>query len=251
MMRLLATAAAVLLLTAPAGSTNVFHNGDFEGGFDAIDDDLCPVSWTILETWWGTLDEGSVVTSAQDNGPTMPGSWSTSWHRWNSGPSGDWTGIEQVCNPMINVSQVEFLGLTLDVKVLYHDLGGSGQTADDWEYPVSIVVYFTDDGDRERYWQHGYYEWIDGATEPAPHGEIVAGGDGIVYSTQVPADTWVPQSFDLLAQMRTLAEPKAITKIRIGGAGWNFEGQVDNVGFFVRPTPVLGASFGAIKALYR
>ena len=236
---------------SPAGAITALQNGNFEGGFIPVNDDQCPTSWTMYETWWGAPDEGSIVTSQLDNGPSSPGQWSTLWHRFNSGPSGDWTAIEQRLDAVVHPSNVEFLGLSFDLKVLHHDLGGSGTTPDEWEYPFSVRVLFTDENDQPRYWQHGYYLHLNFGTGPAPQGTVVAGGQGIVFSTLVPQGVWISQSFNLLAQLRTIAEPKVINSIRFGGSGWVFEGQVDNVGLFSSPTSVESKSWGAVKALYR
>jgi len=251
MKRLCTTAIAAFLLALPVGTTATIQNGDFEGGFVPVNEDQCPTSWTMYETQWGGGGEGSVITSQLDNGPSMPGQWSTLWTRFNGGASGDWTAIEQRLDAIVHPGHAEYVGLTFDLKVLYHDLGGSGWTADDWEFPFSVMVKFTDENDQIRYWQHGYYYFIDDATGPAPQGTVVAGGQGIVYSTQVPQGVWISQSFNLLAQLRTLAEPMVIHEIRFGGSGWNFEGQVDNVGLFTGPTPIESRSFGAVKSLYR
>lgn len=206
---------------------NIVTNGDFEGGFtpDGTGDAI-PNSWTKFETSSG---ENSTLSQAGDNGPTMPGSFSLDWVRASGAGSGDYTSCEQVLN--YDVTDCQSLTLTIDVKAFSHDLGGSGWTPHEFEFPVNIQVYYTDTGGTSRFWHWGWYIWIDGATGPRPDHKPVA-GNGIVTGQQVPENQWVPNSFDLLAE---LTDPATITKIRVGGSGWLFEGRADNVNIFCVP----------------
>ena len=139
---------AISLIWAGANAqTNIVTNGDFEGGFTADADDQIPNGWTKLET--SEPPENSTIWWANDNGPTLAGSKSLDWVRWNGGMSGDWTACEQTLN--YNVTACATLTLAIDVKAFSHNLGGSGWTPEDWEYPVTIVVYYTDTQGIQRY----------------------------------------------------------------------------------------------------
>jgi hypothetical protein len=222
----LGVAAIGLIWSIAAAQVNILTNGDFEGGFTPDGTgDLIPNGWTKLET--SAPPEASTIGQANDNGPTLPGEWSLDWVRSTGSGSGDWTTCEQTLN--YDVTNCDPLTLTIDVKAFFHDLGGSGWTAEEWEYPVTIVVFYTDAGGTNRFWQWGWYLWIDGQTGPRPDHKAVTWGSGlqgIVTGQQIPASTWVPNSFNLLAE---LTNPATITKIRVGGSGWLFEGRADNV----------------------
>ncbi|MGB8657579.1 MAG: hypothetical protein WCE90_07305 [Candidatus Zixiibacteriota bacterium] len=201
--------------------TNIVTNGDFEGGFTPDGTgDLIPNGWTKFET---RPYENSTLNQANDSGPTLAGSWSLDWVRTGGGGSGDWTTCEQTLN--YDVTNCNSLTMTIDVKAFSHNLGGSGWTAGEWEYPVAIVVYYTDTGGTQRFWQWGWYLWIDESTGPRPDHEPVP-GNGVVTGQQIPANQWVANSFNLLTE---LTNPKTINSIRVGGSGWDFEGRADNV----------------------
>lgn len=210
-----------LVWSVANAQTNIVTNGDFEGGFTPDGTgDLIPNGWTKFETSPG---ENSTLNQAGDNGPTLPGSWSLDWVRTGGGSSGDYTTCEQILN--YDVTNCLSLTLTIDVKAFSHNLGGSGWTVHEFEYPVTIQVYYTDTGGTDRFWQWGWYIWIDPATGPRPDHKSVP-GNGIVTGQQIPASQWVPNSFNLLSE---LINPKTITKVRVGGSGWDFEGRTDNV----------------------
>jgi hypothetical protein len=209
---------------------NILTNGDFEGGFMPDGNgDIIPNGWTKFETFWGGAGEVSTLNQAGDNGPTLPGSFSLDWVRSNGGGSGDYTSCEQILN--YDVTDCQSLTLTIDVKAFSHNLGGSGWTQHEFEYPVTIQVYYSDSAGTPRFWQWGWYIWIDEATGPRPDHKSVP-NNGIVTGQQIPQNQWVANSFDLLAE---LTDPRTITKIRVGGSGWDFEGRADNVNIFCVP----------------
>jgi hypothetical protein len=123
------------------------------------------------------------------------------------------------------VTNSRILNLTIDVKAFSHNLGGSGITPQDWEYPVTVVIYYTDTGGTPRYWQWGWYLWIDESTGPPPNHKQVT-GNGVVTAQQIPAGLWVLNSFNLLTE---LTNPATISSIRVAGSGWDFAGRADNV----------------------
>jgi hypothetical protein len=153
----------------------------------------------------------------------LPGEWSLEWVRSNGGSSGDWTTCEQILN--YDVTNCPALTLCIDVKAFSHNLGGSGWTAHEYEYPVTIFISYTDTGGTKRFWQWGWYIWIDAATGPRPDHKPVP-DNGVVTGQQIPANTWVSNSFNLLTE---LTNPATIDLIRVGGSGWDFEGRADNV----------------------
>jgi hypothetical protein len=208
----------------------ILTNGDFEGGFTADGTgDVIPNNWTKFETFSSSQGETSTISSAIDNGPRLPGVAAFQWLRTeNDGNhSGDWTACEQTLN--YNVSACSCATMTIDVKVLGHNLGGSGYTPTEFEFPVTVVVYYTDVTGTPRYWQYGWYEWIDGATGPNPNHTPVS-GNGVVTGLQVADSVWIMNSFDLMAELQN---PKTINKIRVGGSGWDFEGMADNIQLLV------------------
>ncbi len=200
------------------------ENGHFEDGFYADADDMIPNRWTKLET---NPSETTIIYEDLDNGPSFPGTSSTAWERLDGGVSGDWTTIEQDMD--LDVSGPADVSLELDVKALHHNLGGSGWTEDEWEYPVTLRISYTDVDGFAKTWVHGWYIWIDEETGPPPDGAVVNDGNTIVYSKQIDADVWYPESFDLIGELSTLSPPATIDRIRLGGAGWDFGGKADNV----------------------
>lgn len=233
------------------GTLPTILNGDFEGPFTPQGDDFVPEHWTLSE---GPLEPGeiSVLTSSADNGPTFPGATSVQTARVNGGTDGAGTGILQLFDPPIVVSQLtEPLLLSVDVKAISHNLCGSGFHSSRSEYPIRVDVLFWDQNDVLKYWSYGFYVWTGSPCPPPPWGLVVNGGEGIVYSEQVPADTWVTRTFDVIEQLRTLTEPKSIYDVQVVGAGWSFEGRADNIGFVTSPTAIAPSTWGDVKSMYR
>jgi hypothetical protein len=202
----------------------ILTNGDFEGGFTPDGTgDMIPNGWTKYETFSGGPGETSTLYQANDNGPRLPGISALGWQRSLGGSSGDWTACEQTLS--YDVSACSCVTMTIDVKVLGHNLGGSGTTPTEFEFPVTVVVYYTDATGTPRYWQYGWYEWIDGTTGPNPNHAVVP-GNGVVTGLQVADSVWIMNSFNLMTE---LTNPKTIDKIRVGGSGWDYEGMADNI----------------------
>lgn len=201
-------------------------NGDFEGSFtpDGTGDEI-PNSWSKFET--RDPPENSFIGSAADNGPTLPGSQALHWIR-GSNSSGDWTTMTQPTFGF-SIASCSCSVLSLDIKVVSHSLGGSGTTSDDWEYPVTLRIDYIDTAGTSRYWQWGWFEWSDASTDPIPDHKPV-GANGVVTGQQVTAGTWVANNWNLNTE---LVDPDNITEIRIGGAGWMFEGLADNLQLLV------------------
>jgi hypothetical protein len=253
-------AMAVVFLVVSGGFTPVAPtepedllvvNGHFEGGTYPDGDDQIPVAWKKYETQAGGGGETSILSVAADNGPSASGSRCLHWVRANGGASGDWTTVYQD-SLGIDVSQFAAMALVIDVKVFSHDLEAGGWTAARWEYPVTVKVNFEDTGGTPRYWQFGWWDWQNPGNPPPDDitGLVVPGGTGIVLSRQVPAGTWVVQSFSLVYELSKLAPPQTITQVLVGGSGWSFEGSADNL-MICGATPVEARSWTAIKSMFR
>ncbi len=248
-------------------------NGDFEGGSDMpppsdVNDrsilippgDEVPLGWTRFETFAGASSELSQLLMKPGVDGVAP-----RWIRQEGQPadpstfdgvfSGDWTALEQVIG--VNVTGTQGLTLTLDVRVDFHNLGGSGPGPADNEYPVVVVVDYLDSLGMPQSWHHGWY--IDAITPSHdPNFDMLPGAmttadfvpddappppDFFDYGFPSPTDdqdmlpppassssitpgVWVSPAFDLLAE---LIDVTTIVGIRVGGNGWSFQGSVDNV----------------------
>jgi hypothetical protein len=200
-----------------AQSGNLITNGDFEGSFVADETgDIVPAGWTKVET---RASEVSTLGLAASNGPSAAGAQSVRWSR-SGGLSGDWTAVEQ--NLSIDASKFESLTLSLDTMVSSHNLAGGGCCGFEWPTIAQIVYTRASDG-QDQVWRHGWY------LSPPGDGDINDQGSGIIpifHDTQVQADVWTSNSFDLFAELPDLG---VITRFLIGGSGWSFEGRADNV----------------------
>ena len=252
---ILAVSSWLFLPHPAAAQANAVSNGDFEeswytDGSGVPPPDQIPSSWSKDEgsRYW----EYSSIGPQEDNGPSLPGMTAVHWTRSNGSGTGDWTIITQTLGiSVISVADHPNLTLSLDLKVLFHDLGGGGWMPNEAEYPVTVRVYFTDTAGVQRYWQFGWYEWWDDAVGQPVNGYQTPSG-GIVFTEQVDYNQWYTRSFDLLAQLRTLSEPRTIDGVWVGGSGWDFEGEADNVAITEPPpVPVVATTWGAIKAAYK
>ncbi|UCC31528.1 MAG: SMP-30/gluconolactonase/LRE family protein, partial [Phycisphaerales bacterium] len=208
-----------LVLVTPASATDVIVNGDFEGNWTADGPHFVPDGWT--RTTEGGPD-APVIGFAVDNGPSAPGSRAAHWVRSTGGNSGRQIYFYQD----VSASAADDPRLSLDVKVISHSLPAGGTVSPAWEWPVRVDVTYTlasDPGQTQR-WVHGFY------LDPPGDGARVADpGSGIIAEykdTLVAAGVWTTQTFDLVSELPDFGE---ITRIRVGGAGWSYEGQVDNV----------------------
>lgn len=248
---ILVVAMSFVVTRQATGGVPTILNGDFEGPFIPQGDDLVPEHWVLSESP-PEPGEISILTSSPDNGPALPGKTSVEWSRTNSQPKGDGTGIIQQFDPPIDVTQLtEPLLLNLDVKAISHNLCGGGWYFSRPEFPVRLDIFFWDQSDALKYWSYGWYIWTEPSCPAPPWGFIVPDGNGIVFSEQIPAGVWWSATFDVLAQLRTLAEPKSIYSVQLVGAGWDFDGAADNIRFAEGPTSVAQTTWGSVKSLYR
>jgi hypothetical protein len=235
---------ALSLWAAPLviAQTNLVTNGDFEGGFtwvpnptqplDGSTPDGIPNGWTRYETFTGAVPEPSLLSpGAADNGPSLPGVNSLLHTRGDQGTqSGDWTAIYQDLD--IDASDCSALTLNMDVKVIMHNLEAGGYVAPTFEWPVIVQISYTTTGGGTQVWRHGWY--ID------PPGDFSLGwiddpGTGLIpifNDEQVIQGVWDANSFNLFAELPQL---DTITRIYVGGSGWDFEGAVDNIEILCTP----------------
>lgn len=234
---------ALSLWAAPVviAQTNLVTNGDFEGGFtflanpsqplDGGTPDGIPSGWTRYETFTGGAEISLLNPGpAGDNGPSLPGANSLMSTRAQGGMSGDWTAIYQDLD--IDASDCSALTLNMDVKVLSHNLEAGGWVAPAFEWPVIVQISYTTTGGGTQVWRHGWYLNPPGDAVSGPIDDPGTGLIPIFNDEQVAQGVWDANSFDLLAE---LPQVDTITRIYVGGSGWDFEGQIDNVEIICMP----------------
>jgi hypothetical protein len=218
---------------APAGmgfAHELIVNGTFEPAFtnagtSGIYDglvDFIPPSWNRQETFSGQVLENSSIGPVAANGPSLPGVQAASFFRTNGGTSGDWTAIYQDLS--IPAAQYSQLTLSLDVRVWYHNLEAGGFVSPAFEWPAVVEVDYLDTTGTSQTWRYGWY--LD---PPGDGTRINDPGQGLipVYNDQlVQQGVWVANSFNLLNE---LPQVQTITRIVVGGSGWDFQSDVDNV----------------------
>jgi hypothetical protein len=160
---------------------------------------------------------------ALDNGPSFPGTRSAHWVRSTTSGQGRHAYFLQ----SVSVLGEDAPRLSLDVKVTAHNLEAGGDVEPDpaFEWPVRVDVLYTlaSDPSQTQGWVHGFY------VSPPGDGDPFDEGSGIIAEyedTEVQRGVWSTHAFDLANELPDLGE---IIRVRIGGAGWAFEGQVDNV----------------------
>ena len=106
----------------------ILTNGDFEGGFAADGTgDVIPNGWTKVRDVFRRSRRDLDYLPGQRQRPAFARNLSSRLAAIsNGGTSGDWTACEQTLN--YDVSACSCVTMTIDVKVLGHNLGGSGST---------------------------------------------------------------------------------------------------------------------------
>jgi len=234
---------ALSLWAAPLviAQTNLVTNGDFEGGFtttanpsqplDLVPFDDIPNGWTRYETFTGGMELSSLSPGpAGDNGPSLPGANSLLSTRVVGMASGDWTAVYQDLD--IDASDCSALTLNMDVKVISHNLEAGGWVAPAFEWPVIVQISYTTTGGGTQVWRHGWYLTPPGDAVSGPIDDPGTGLIPIFNDEQVTQGVWDANSFNLFAELPRL---DTITRIYVGGSGWDFEGQVDNVEIICTP----------------
>jgi alpha-tubulin suppressor-like RCC1 family protein len=267
-------------------SDDPIQNGGFEDGFvpEALTgphdrsilmppEDQVPLGWTRSESFGGGESELSqflVKGSVGEpfGGPTEIGQFAPRWIRQEGQPgpppdfngmfTGDGVNLEQQIPPASgDVTGADSLILDVDVRIDFHNLGGSGPEIEEDDYPAVLEVDYIDLADNPATWLFGWYS--DAATVNHDPGEDGAPGamttadhvpqddplppdfydygthspwDGVdmlppsALSEMLTAGEWTSRSFDLLAE---IPDVKTIERIRVGGKGWSYQGSVDNI----------------------
>ena len=176
---------------------NLIKNGDFSDG---------------LTNWEKT--HSSNVNDQWDASITSKDELHTNvlmFERTQSRRDGGAVYVNQYLNK--DVSKYTNLTLKLSLKVLYHTLSGSGWGGGAGEYPVHIYVYYKDANDNEKVWSWGFL--------------AMANSDSHKNYNIVNSNEWY--SFESQNLMNLNPKPKIITKIVVGGNGWDFSGMIDNL----------------------
>jgi hypothetical protein len=211
---------------------NLLINGTFESaftnaGFSGTNDglaDAIPPGWNRYETFSGGVMENSSIGPVAENGPSAPGSQAVRFSRGYGGASGDWTAI--FANLSINAALYTHLYLTMDVKVWYHNLEAGGTVTPAFEWPAVVQVDYVDIHGFNQVWRHGWYLDPPGDDNGSPINDPGQGLIPFYNDTLVPQGVWVPNNFDLFSE---LPQVQTIKRILVGGSGWDFSSEVDNV----------------------
>jgi len=207
----------LLLCGSVLGSVvDLITNGDFEGGFyDDGTGDMVPNGWVKDE---GRPEEGATLTEVEGK----DGGSAVRWTRLNGGSTGDHLHIVQDVN--VDVDNYRSIILIIDVYVIYHNLEAGGWATPAFEWPVYVYIPYTATDGSQQHWKFGWY--LD---PPGDGSRTQDPGTGLVRiyrDKKVPAETWVSE---MLLLKTALPKVKTIDKIVVGGAGWDYVGQADNV----------------------
>ena len=226
------TAILGLVCTVPAGAqVDLIVNGSFEGGFtsttnpnplDGSTPDDVPNGWIQWESFTGGVVEMSALSELAANGPSLPGSSALGVSRTGGGVSGDQTTARQDLN--VDASYCSALTLSIDAMVTSHNLEAGGLVSPAFEWPATVEILYRTTSGAMQLWRYGWY--VD---PPGDGSRVNDPGEGLIpvfRDQQVVPGVWTSNTFDLFAE---LPELDTITRILVGGAGWDFESAIDNV----------------------
>jgi len=137
-------------------------------------------------------------------------------YRYYSGYINGYVGVSRILN--FDVSKCKSLKLSMDVRLLYLTQYSSGKASTkipgmEGEYPAEFILSFIDNKNNERTYMRGFLTLSD--TYGKSNYDIIN------------LDKWHHyESEDL---MKLYYTPKIMTGIFLGGAGWDFHSQFDNV----------------------
>ncbi|MDP7040138.1 MAG: choice-of-anchor D domain-containing protein [Myxococcota bacterium] len=155
------------------------------------------------------------------------------------GGGGSWDIATQTLN--LDVSKCGSLVFSLDGKATNQSLAGAGHTQGEWPVIMRVAYQDANGVDHRRFhlpnvygWQHGLYYYGEPGYLSEP--QIQAGP----ISTLIAEDTWYSddtvnnpnpgEPFDSGNLMALLdPPPKVIYWIGVGGAGWDYTSEIDNV----------------------
>jgi hypothetical protein len=225
-LKVLAFFVAILL---PVAAFGFVSNGNFEAGSYIDDNDVIPVDWVKVETFpdLNNIDEISDIYLVDDNGPGASGENAVHFERSAGGTSGDWTAINQDLD--IETNDFSALELWLDIKAMYHNLCGGGQTGA-WEYPISAVIHYLDSENNSKDAQIGWYLNSSNDCDATDDWTWWESSNRWAKSRQVDPNIWYIENIDLKDPDLDIDN---ITGITVGGTGWDFESRVDNISIFV------------------
>lgn len=265
-------ALAFIGLMCPKAYSQVEYiiNGDFEGGMlppalsdplpggagmDTMLDDVPLGGWTIHETYMGGGTESAQVSTTAFNGPSAPGATAMNFFRGSDSGSGDWTTIELPLN--INMASWSSITLSMDVYMeayTAHNLEAGGTwPRPSWEWPAVVEVEFLAKppwdttphtwggvlpGGNPWTWRFGWY--LDPPFGPGDmgSGQVTDFGDRPLIQNAndvaIIPNAWHTSTFNLLNE---LPSGSTITRIRIGGSGWDYGSIIDNVSIIGVPEP--------------
>jgi hypothetical protein len=198
-----------------------FTNAGLSGPLDVLPDSI-PPSWYRVETFGDQVVEKSSIGPVAANGPSAPGVQAAAFNRTNGGFGGDWTAIAQTLS--INVTQYTGLTLSLDVRVWYHNLVAGGSVTPAFEWPAIVQIDYITTNGVSQIWRHGWY--LDPPGDGTRTNDPGTGLIPLFNDQVVPQGVWVANSFNLLNE---LPQVQTITRIAVGGTGWDFRSDLDNV----------------------
>ncbi len=202
----------IIELTVTAAGTDVVTNGDFEAGMPPWVQYTPPIGGTL------TLE---VVTA--------DGSKRLHYVRTGSGGVGGEINVYQAFEAL-NTAPYSEIYLECDVKLVSHTLTNSGTWSYDnggyGEWPGDIRIEFVDTTGETYDWNNGFADFEDFYER--------------TNYTQIPLGVWYHYRSPNLKNVTTTktgphnapipsGTPAQISKVKVGGSGWDFEGYFDNV----------------------
>ena len=187
---------------------SLIANGDFMRGMSYwVRDQPCTDCWI------------QVQPDADSGHPALV------WERTNSGSVGSAISAWQPLD--FDVSSYASLWFSMDVRIDYHNLPNSGWWSDQnngsGEYPVKVSLTFLDEQGSPFEWTYGFMITHDGGTV-LRNFFIEPGEEWASFETDVfDPGQWLGP----LGQQ--LPHPVRLTRITVGGGGWDFKGAVSNL----------------------
>ena len=175
-------------------SQNLIKNGDFSDRLSY---------WSIKHS--SNVDDTWNITVINDGDRSNV----LKFERKNSREDGGSVYAVQKINK--DVSNYSDLKLEMSLKVISHDLEGGGGWSGSGEFPVHVFIYYLDNQNQTHFWSWGF------TTEEANYND---------YSI-VQYDKWYHFTSGNL--MNLSPKPVKITEIKVGGNGWDFNGEVDDI----------------------
>ncbi len=197
------------------------YNDNVAHGCSWVPDSVRPTHW--LEVVDGDEAHGNVLKV----------------HKNKGGGSGSWDIAHQTVN--LDVSKCGSLEFSLDGKVVNHSLGGAGHTQGEWPIIIRIAYQDADGVDHRRHWVSENYGWQHGLyyhgepgylpmlqTSAAPMSSLVEQGSWYSEDETNNPNPGEPYKSGNFMELLDPA-PKIIYWVGVGGAGWDYTSEIDNV----------------------